>query len=535
MGIAGLHTYMENSACCKRINLRYRKTPSDQNRVIVVDGYGLYRRFTPASLDWVCGGQYYEMSCLVHNFVSAFTREGYTLHVVFDGCVEKAKTKEWLKRRKEDKKRVDKVIAYVKENNQPPPKQLQWSGPCTTATLISAFQAAGSKVFRSLGEADREISEYCTKHNYYGILAKDSDFLILDNTRYLVSSSVDINNTGIWVDCFERTEVLNFLNIDGKLAPLLSCVLGNDYISTVKLLSFHRKLLEVFGSSQLNLTDDWIRLAETQTKQLATLRTLERKIWALERQTHPEITTANSKLQGKIRTEKFREFISPDGDEQSNGAINRHELIEAALRFLRVRFKDVDLNDPDALSEKITSIAREIFPGSQFNRKLFAEALVQYKFDGSRSLKMNTMEKQTDFITKNIPNEVIERHWRSELDLMVLSALIYHRVNKSPVIADHDRTSPHVVCRPIRRHLYGLLFTPENSKNAKKNDNKPVVWIKETFFSSQLTESKKKVATDFYVDKFKLPHYLSLWKSSQKIKQKVFLVIMRSYSPVLSI
>ena len=107
-----------------------------------------------------------------------------------------------------------------------------------------AFADNGCAVFYTAGEADREMAQYCRDTPSCGaLLGKDSDFFVLPVARYLPLDSLDLRASVPRVTVYRRADVLDALQLDEPLLPLLASLVGNDFVPTDVLDAFHRALV----------------------------------------------------------------------------------------------------------------------------------------------------------------------------------------------------------------------------------------------------------------------------------------------------
>lgn len=80
-------------------------------------------------------------------------------------------------------------------------------------------------------EADLEIARYCIQNNCYGVLSKDSDFLIL-GTIYIPFENIFIqSDRKLFVDQFDLLTTSKVLSLKPEYLPMFACLVGNDYTS----------------------------------------------------------------------------------------------------------------------------------------------------------------------------------------------------------------------------------------------------------------------------------------------------------------
>ena len=245
MGVRGLHTFVEHRLPPRSllVTLDALATECGAADTVVVDGMALIRRVYPQHLDWLGGGQFQAMWQNVADFVRAFARARLRLVVFFDGGVDDAKLDEWLKRRRDELGKCRRAAEAI-ERGEVPGRPL-WSPPLHISRWVGgAFADNGCAVFYTAGEADREMAQYCRDTPSCGaLLGKDSDFFVLPVARYLPLDSLDLRASTPRVTVYRRADVLDALQLDEPLLPLLASLVGNDFVPTDVLDAFHRALV----------------------------------------------------------------------------------------------------------------------------------------------------------------------------------------------------------------------------------------------------------------------------------------------------
>ena len=164
------------------------------------------------------------------------------LVVFFDGGVDDAKLDEWLKRRRRAGQVPSRGGGDRARRGAGP---ALWSPPLHISRGVGgAFADNGCAVFYTAGEADREMAQYCRDTPSCGaLLGKDSDFFVLPVARYLPLDSLDLRASVPRVTVYRRADVLDALQLDEPLLPLLASLVGNDFVPTDMLDAFHRALV----------------------------------------------------------------------------------------------------------------------------------------------------------------------------------------------------------------------------------------------------------------------------------------------------
>ena len=209
---------------------------------IVVDGMALIRKLYTPDLEWVVGGQYQELWLHVQSFVRAFEAHGLRLVVFIDGGVDDAKLSEWRERRTKDLAKVNRVVTALSRGEQVPTGA--WMPPPNISKAVGgAFAQLGCKVYYTAGEADRELASYCESQRCAAVLAKDSDFFILPVAAYLNLDTLALHSDPPTVTVYMRKDIEAALGAPTALLPLVGSLIGNDFVPSHALASFHRAVM----------------------------------------------------------------------------------------------------------------------------------------------------------------------------------------------------------------------------------------------------------------------------------------------------
>lgn len=234
MGVNGLQTYVEQHYPQKNTNL---SAIAKQNSgiILVCDGNGLmYYLYRSSKLDWVHQGQYQEFSEYIVKFILNLRKNFIELHIFFDGLQQELKNSTALQRRNREVEDVKRVI-NVKGKGFTEMLIIPY---LAKEVLIESLKKLNVLLFQSPFEADVEISSYCKKNHYFGVLGRDSDFYIFDVPTYVPFHSLFWDKDDIlFAKLFSPSQIAQNFNITIELLPLMAALVGNDYtISHPKIL-----------------------------------------------------------------------------------------------------------------------------------------------------------------------------------------------------------------------------------------------------------------------------------------------------------
>ncbi|XP_030834411.1 constitutive coactivator of peroxisome proliferator-activated receptor gamma isoform X2 [Strongylocentrotus purpuratus] len=245
MGVKRLLSYVEGQCpdAFEHVDLRrladqyYRRYNTKPQLLIDCNGYirNIYGR-----LEFGLGGQWLQYLENIKVFVKYFQNAGFELLVMFDGVVEKKKMKRWLDRRKDERKIVSKIFDDIKRSGQHPDHKLFHIPTSLSGLTRMALKGLGVTVCSSSIEVDRELYLHCKENQSFGIISRDTDFMIYDVPQmfYMTCSNGHVKE----VQLFRRDILCHHLGIPPQLLPLFACLLGCDTVSFQMLSNFHQRV-----------------------------------------------------------------------------------------------------------------------------------------------------------------------------------------------------------------------------------------------------------------------------------------------------
>ena len=262
MGVKGLKQFVEENKKALTKKKIFRSPSENPQKVLVVDGLSCLRVFYNPRLDWLCGGQWTELRDELRGFVGRFQRAGFKLVFIFDGVVERSKRQLWVQRRKQDVRNIRHVLDYVVETGSQPTRNM-FCLPAALSTYVRmALKSVGVEVINSLGEADKEIAEYCLSKNCYGVLGDDSDYLIYPIPRYFTTKDIHVGEKRVDMICYDRQNLCSCLGISPHRMPVLAGLCGNDILDASRLTGFHRRLTGVVSSEKPTCSEVVVKVAK---------------------------------------------------------------------------------------------------------------------------------------------------------------------------------------------------------------------------------------------------------------------------------
>uniref|UniRef100_A0A1B6M3J8 Constitutive coactivator of peroxisome proliferator-activated receptor gamma n=1 Tax=Graphocephala atropunctata TaxID=36148 RepID=A0A1B6M3J8_9HEMI len=256
MGVRGLQTYLEKHcpSASPTVNIsdlasrrRGRSRRPNQELIIVVDGSSCIRHLY-GDLEWIGGAQLKQFGEKAQHFVQAFAELDIRLVFFFDGPTVQKKRTTWVQRRMDRLKSIYQVLDALSRNapTHAIAKNLFHLPPGMGQLSRVIFQIlCDCEVYQSLTECDEEIAEYARRHQVFGILGQDSDYVIMDTGNTLYLSMEHLNLRNMTTRLYDRWELARNLRIQPSQLPLLATFMGNDIVTSQDLKRFHLNLLRL--------------------------------------------------------------------------------------------------------------------------------------------------------------------------------------------------------------------------------------------------------------------------------------------------
>jgi 5'-3' exonuclease len=196
MGVKGLSSFLNSKfyTCIKTNNIQ-EKIPS--NSTIIVDGFSLlFFLYQKSNLDWLSGGEYFEFSNFVSNFLKYF--EHYKLVIVFDGCLEESKQQMKLKRSMKSVQWIKSIFKtklnqQVDEHDYYSNDRIFFLPILGLHTFLNVLRRQKNVVLeQSPFEADPYMAKKAFEMDAY-VLTNDSDFMIYCTKGMILINELDFN------------------------------------------------------------------------------------------------------------------------------------------------------------------------------------------------------------------------------------------------------------------------------------------------------------------------------------------------------
>lgn len=244
MGVRGLQSYILAKCPDSLIPVELTANTEKKKRLIVVEGWSCLRSVYGPHMDFICGGQWQEFRASIRRFVNTFQQANCELVVFFSGGVEDDMRAEWARKKSQNRDTVNMVMQGLRQRGYAPDRKHFLPNETHPQVFRQVLLNCHVKVISTPFSTDKAMVEYAHKHNAYGILANDSDFIMMNAPRYLSLHHLRISGNTISTVIIDREKISDCLSLPLSLFPLLSCLLGNDVINYEILEEFHRRLLK---------------------------------------------------------------------------------------------------------------------------------------------------------------------------------------------------------------------------------------------------------------------------------------------------
>mmetsp|Transcript_39539 Transcript_39539/g.61653 ORF Transcript_39539/g.61653 Transcript_39539/m.61653 type:complete len:596 (+) Transcript_39539:184-1971(+) len=168
---------------------------------------------------------------------------GLLLRFVFDGMIEPSKQETALKRGKENARKIDSTMRKVRASSG---EAVQPTGfvlpPGCFETMIEVLLELGIPCRRALYEADGELAVELVKHEGIAVLSNDSDMMCM-RIPMMTLNELRISSDGVSGVIYEPDKVAGAMKMPRQALPMLSCLVGNDYIEKDLMSPLHQKLV----------------------------------------------------------------------------------------------------------------------------------------------------------------------------------------------------------------------------------------------------------------------------------------------------
>ncbi|XP_053695997.1 uncharacterized protein LOC128743444 [Sabethes cyaneus] len=250
MGVSRLQTFLKNQVpggySKVSIETEIRHHPSSTiPPIIVVDLKSLCGSISGADRPGLLyGGRYELVYRQLDKFFGRLTTLGVKLVFVSDGPTRPSRFDCWMKRSDDRYNNFIKIIDAVDSGKLGLDSLVQHFGndiPANTYPFEEIARKHGTFRLSIASDCDQDVATYATLQRAMAVITNDTDFLIFNATwRIWVASGLDMDEFTTFQ--FNRTNLIQYLELNRNQMPLLASLAGNDIIDYQELKLFHSRI-----------------------------------------------------------------------------------------------------------------------------------------------------------------------------------------------------------------------------------------------------------------------------------------------------
>ncbi|CAG0924575.1 unnamed protein product, partial [Notodromas monacha] len=304
------------------------------------------------------------------------------------------------------------------------------------------------ETYTSVNECDIEVAEYAVRHECFGILAQDSDYMIFDSAPYYLSSQF-LNIESLETTNYDREAFAWHLGLNVDQLPLLASLIGNDVVNSQDLVLFHRRICKdakFVGKP---------RAEHIVPKVAQFMKHFRDSSFSLS-------TTALTSIAKNV-------FGDPARAQLLYESVHSYELFtNQSGETDAVSSTGTTKPEEDTVSTTTSSANNRDFRKQPIKRLMSQASQASFS---SRRAPIPTTESG-----KRLMELARERHLNCEVFPYIYAALSTATWESSSALEDlsSDMPSSALVFRPLRQRIYGVLFSvpPEPVVDKKNGKNK---------------------------------------------------------------
>ncbi|RZF34787.1 hypothetical protein LSTR_LSTR007839 [Laodelphax striatellus] len=463
MGVRGLTTFISNN------DKRYLKSHKLHNTHVIIDGNSLACQLFSlrgTRVYFAFGGDYDRYAQHVKEFFQMLSQCNVKPVVVFDGGYERKKVKTVINRLQDR----SAMLKHVKPASN--------SAPVVFPLLMrqvfrQVLLELGVPIVQCDFEADQEIAALGHKYNC-PILSYDSDFFIYDvqyipiptieHEAYPLNFALDNSSNQFCIHC-KIFRVEHFLNcyggLDKSMLPLLSALLGNDYVRISVFRNFHSQMKvgkRTPGHKRVARIIEWLRHAGNFDSALQRIlgrmkrihrRSVLRKIQETIRVYSCENLTVERYLPTDMITAcplSIPDPIKVNLNQMINDADIEISEVENDVSISEESFDDSEDSEPENNEDK-----EQDFEIDEKEIEIDNESM---DIDEGENLQ-NTPQVKTGL---KIPDWLLDNCRKGLVDTMVIDILTLKSCFSTPQVEDKYLNPSHEVSIPLLRAIIKIIL-----------------------------------------------------------------------------
>uniref|UniRef100_A0A8K9Y1P1 Family with sequence similarity 120 member A n=1 Tax=Oncorhynchus mykiss TaxID=8022 RepID=A0A8K9Y1P1_ONCMY len=577
MGVQGFQEYIEKHCPTAVVPVELQKLargslvgggrqrpPQSPLRLLVDAENCLHRLYGGFYTDWVSGGQWNHMLGYLAALAKACFNGNIELLVCFNGAMEKGRLHEWVKRQVNERQTAQQIVSHIQNKGTPPPKVWFLPPVCMVHCIRLALLRFHIGVVQSIEDHHLEVISLCRENGFHGLVAYDSDYALCNIPYYFSAHALKLSRNGksLTTSQYLMHEVAKQLDLNPNRFVIFASLLGNHILPDEDLAAFHWSLLGPehplaslkVRAHQLVLPpcDVVIKAVADYVRNMTDFSDLEAIANDIFR--HSQSRTDDKVVRFKKAVEYYSaasksQHFSPYQGKFTHLTFSLQPTVENHFKSVKRRYLNFANENPDSPllpSQANPTVTSPVAQGLEVIGHLNAQI---------PSLLSMPTRNHMDITTPPLPMvapEVLRvAQHRHKKGLMY--PYIYHILTKGEIKlsvtiedeANQELPSAVQLFRPIRQHVYGVLFSlAEAKKKAERlamRRNRlpeyPPVAVKEWAAYKGKSPHTPELVEALPFREWTCPNLKKLWLGKavedKNGRMRAFLACMRSDAPAM--
>uniref|UniRef100_A0AAZ3SBG6 Constitutive coactivator of PPAR-gamma-like protein 1 n=1 Tax=Oncorhynchus tshawytscha TaxID=74940 RepID=A0AAZ3SBG6_ONCTS len=570
MGVQGFQEYIEKHCPTAVVPVELQKLargslvgggrqrpPQSPLRLLVDAENCLHRLYGGFYTDWVSGGQWNHMLGYLAALAKACFNGNIELLVCFNGAMEKGRLHEWVKRQVNERQTAQQIVSHIQNKGTPPPKVWFLPPVCMVHCIRLALLRFHIGVVQSIEDHHLEVISLCRENGFHGLVAYDSDYALCNIPYYFSAHALKLSRNGksLTTSQYLMHEVAKQLDLNPNRFVIFASLLGNHILPDEDLAAFHWSLLgpeHPLASLKVRAHQLVLPPCDVVIKAVADYVRNMTDFSDLEAIANDIFRHSQSRTDDKVvRFKKAVEYYSAASKSQHFSPYqgNRQRTVENHFKTVKQRYLNFSSENPDSPllpSQAKPTVTSPVAQGLEVISHLNAQI---------PSLLSMPTRNHMDITTPPLPMvapEVLRvAQHRHKKGLMY--PYIYHILTKGEIKlsvtiedeANQELPSAVQLFRPIRQHVYGVLFSlAEAKKKAERlamRRNRlpeyPPVAVKEWAAYKGKSPHTPELVEALPFREWTCPNLKKLWLGKavedKNGRMRAFLACMRSDAPAM--
>uniref|UniRef100_A0A8C7HS51 Family with sequence similarity 120 member A n=1 Tax=Oncorhynchus kisutch TaxID=8019 RepID=A0A8C7HS51_ONCKI len=498
MGVQGFQEYIEKHCPTAVVPVELQKLargslvgggrqrpPQSPLRLLVDAENCLHRLYGGFYTDWVSGGQWNHMLGYLAALAKACFNGNIELLVCFNGAMEKGRLHEWVKRQVNERQTAQQIVSHIQNKGTPPPKVWFLPPVCMVHCIRLALLRFHIGVVQSIEDHHLEVISLCRENGFHGLVAYDSDYALCNIPYYFSAHALKLSRNGksLTTSQYLMHEVAKQLDLNPNRFVIFASLLGNHILPDEDLAAFHWSLLgpeHPLASLKVRAHQLVLPPCDVVIKAVADYVRNMTDFSDLEAIANDIFRHSQSRTDDKVvRFKKAVEYYSAASKSQHFSpyqgkfthltfSLYRQSTVENHFKSVKQRYLNFSNENPDSPllpSQANPTVTSPVAQGLEVIGHLNAQI---------PSLLSMPTRNHMDITTPPLPMvapEVLRvAQHRHKKGLMY--PYIYHILTKGEIKlsvtiedeANQELPSAVQLFRPIRQHVYGVLFSLAEAK-----------------------------------------------------------------------